>query len=69
MLELGLSGFLAFRIVQHRELADRPEFQQRRALFGIAEIDGIWRKGRAVFIQRDQDFPAEGGQGMVVQGQ
>jgi len=45
-------------IAQHRELADWPQFQQRRPFTGVGEIDLLGLERRVVLIQRDQDLVA-----------
>src|ERR1043165_7871807 len=58
---------VARRILQHGELADRPERAQRGALGLVLPVHELARERRAVLVQRDQHLVAERGQRMEVQ--
>ena len=68
MLDSGTVSFLMSSL-QHRKLADRPQFQQRGALGLIAEIDEVRRERRVVLVQGDQRLPAERRQRVKMQRQ
>jgi hypothetical protein len=55
--------------VQHRELADRPETQERGPGLCLAEIDKVRREWRSVLVQGDEHLLAERRKGMEIQSE
>ncbi|MNL61430.1 hypothetical protein D3C87_1853500 [compost metagenome] len=49
----------ACTVVQHRNLAHRPQVMQLGGRRGIGEVDALAGEGRVVFVQRNQNLVAE----------
>src|SRR6266481_1610771 len=58
---------IARAVLEHRELADRPDPQERRALSRASEVDDVRRKWRVVLVEGDEHLPATRRQPIVVQ--
>jgi hypothetical protein len=60
-------GQAAALVAQHRELADRPDFQERRARGLVAEVDDARLERGVVLVERNQDLLAEARQRVEVE--
>jgi hypothetical protein len=61
------SGPACASATQHRELADRPDFLERRTGRLVGEIDDVRLEGRVVFVEGHEDLLAKGRKRMKIE--